>query len=78
MHSRFRSNWELSAARGIATLEMLTSRFGVPPGRMAVGGYGETVPLESNDTEVGRAHNRRVDVVILSETGAEPEPKAKL
>jgi len=75
---RFRSNWELSAARGIATLEMLTSRFGVPPGRMAVGGYGETVPLESNDTEVGRAHNRRVDVVILSETGAEPEPKAKL
>jgi chemotaxis protein MotB len=75
-NSRFRSNWELSAARGIATLELLTSRFGVPPGRMAVAGYAETVPLESNDTEEGRARNRRVDVVILSESGAEPEPKA--
>ena len=75
-NSRFRSNWELSAARGIATLDLLTSRFGVPPERMAVAGYAETVPLESNDTEEGRAHNRRVDVVILSESGAETEPKA--
>ncbi len=73
--SRFRTNWELSAARGIATLELLSSRFGVPPGRMAVAGYAETMPLESNATIEGRAHNRRVDVVILSETGAEPEPK---
>ena len=75
-NSRFRSNWELSAARGIATLELLTSRFGVPPGRMAVAGYADTVPLESNDTEEGRAHNRRVDVVILSDSGAESEPKS--
>jgi chemotaxis protein MotB len=74
-NSRFRSNWELSAARGIATLDLLTSRFGVPPARMAVAGYAETVPLESNDTEQGRAHNRRVDVVILSESGADTEPK---
>ena len=75
-NSRFGSNWELSAARGIATLQLLTTRFGVPPGRMAVAGYAETVPLESNETEEGRAHNRRVDVVILSESGAELEPKA--
>jgi chemotaxis protein MotB len=75
-NSRFRSNWELSAARGIATLDLLTTRFGVPPGRMAVAGYAETVPLESNETEEGRAHNRRVDVVVLNENGAELEPKA--
>ncbi len=74
-NSRFRSNWELSAARAIATLELLTSRFGVPPERVAVAGYAETEPLESNDSEEGRAHNRRVDVVILSESGAELEPK---
>jgi chemotaxis protein MotB len=75
-NSRFRSNWELSAARGIATLDLLTTRFGVPPERMAVAGYAETVPLESNETEEGRAHNRRVDVVVLNENGAELEPKA--
>lgn len=74
-NSRFRSNWDLSAARSIAMLELLTSRFDIPPQRIAVVGYADTVPVESNDSEQGRAHNRRVDVVILSESGARPEPK---
>jgi chemotaxis protein MotB len=75
-NARFGNNWELSAARAIATLELLTSRFGVPPERMAIGGYADTVPLESNSTPEGRAHNRRVDIVILSGNGIEPEPQA--
>jgi len=74
-NSRFRSNWELSAARSIAVLELLVSRFDIPPQRLAVAGYADTVPLESNDSEQGRAHNRRVDVVILNESGLSPEPK---
>jgi chemotaxis protein MotB len=74
-NSRFRSNWELSAARSIAMLELLVSRFDIPPSRLAVAGYADTVPLESNDTEQGRAHNRRVDIVILNEKGLSPEPK---
>jgi chemotaxis protein MotB len=75
-NSRFRSNWELSSARSIAMLELLVSRFDIPARRLAVAGYADTVPVESNDTEVGRAHNRRVDVVILNEFGLGPEPKA--
>jgi len=74
-NSRFRSNWELSAARSIAMLELLVSRFDIPPRRLAVAGYADTVPLESNDTVQGRAHNRRVDIVILNEKGLSPEPK---
>jgi len=74
-NSHFRNNWELSAARSIAMLELLTSRFDIPQGRLAVAGYADTVPLESNDTEEGRAHNRRVDIVILNEYGAGPEPE---
>jgi len=74
-NSRFRSNWELSAARSIAMLELLVSRFDIAPQRLAVAGYADTVPLESNETEQGRAHNRRVDIVILSEYGLHPEPK---
>ncbi|MGD0363024.1 MAG: flagellar motor protein MotB [Bryobacteraceae bacterium] len=73
---RFRSNWELSAARSIAMLELLVSRFDIPPQRLAVAGYAETVPVESNDSEQGRAHNRRVDIVILNEHGLRPEPQA--
>ena len=73
-NSRFHNNWELSAARSVAMLELLTSRFGVSSGRMAVVGYADTMPVESNDTEEGRAHNRRVDIVILNEMGTRPEP----
>jgi chemotaxis protein MotB len=64
--ARFRTNWELSAARAIAVLELLNSRFNVPRERLAIAGYAETVPVSPNDTEEGRARNRRVDIVILN------------
>jgi chemotaxis protein MotB len=65
-NSRFRSNWELSAARSIAMLEVLSKRFGIPAGRFAVAGYADTIPVDSNDTDEGRAHNRRVDLVVVN------------
>jgi len=73
-NSRFRSNWELSTARGIAMLELLTRRFAVPAGRLAVAGYGEHVPVGPNNSEEGRARNRRVDIVILNQRGLLREP----
>lgn len=72
--SRFRSNWELSAARSIAMLELLQQKFGIAPERLSVAGYAENAPVDSNDTEEGRAHNRRVDMVILSDEAAKSEP----
>ncbi len=74
-NSRFRNNWELSAARSIAMLELFTTRFGVPRERLAIAGYAETIPVASNDGEEGRAHNRRVDIVILNNTGWKTEPQ---
>ena len=73
--SRFRSNWELSAARSIAMLELLRDRFQIPASRMAVAGYAENSPVDTNDTEEGRAHNRRVDLVLLSAGGLTSEPQ---
>lgn len=73
-NDRFQNNWELSSARSIAVLELLASRFGIPPGRMAVAGYADTAPVSSNDTEKGRARNRRVDIVVLSRDGLQKEP----
>ena len=75
-NSRFRNNWELSSARAIAMLELLTTRFDVSEYQLAVVGYADTHPIEDNDTEVHRLHNRRVDVVILSRTGTQAEPAA--
>ncbi len=73
-NSRFRSNWELSAARGIAMLNLLEVRFKVPRSRLAVAGYAENAPVDSNDTDQGRAHNRRVDIVVLTAAAMEHEP----
>ena len=75
--SRFRSNWELSAARSIAMLELFRDRFQIPPERMAVAGYADNAPADTNQTEEGRAHNRRVDLVLLSAGAQAAEPKGK-
>jgi chemotaxis protein MotB len=40
----------------------------LPPDRVSVAGYGEFHPNASNDTEEGRAENRRVDLVVLPRT----------
>jgi chemotaxis protein MotB len=74
---RFRSNWELSAARSITMMEAL-STFSVPKNRMAIVGYADTMPMVSNDTEEGRSRNRRVDLVILNNYAlGKTEPQAK-
>jgi chemotaxis protein MotB len=75
--SRFRSNWELSSARAIAMLELLHERYQIPTPRLSVAGYAENAPSDSNDTDEGRAHNRRVDVVLLSAEGQKTEPHGK-
>jgi chemotaxis protein MotB len=71
---RFRSNWELSAARAIAMMELLRQSFQIPADRMAVVGYAENAPADTNSTEEGRAHNRRVDLVVLSAEAMKSEP----
>ena len=76
-NGRFHSNWELSAARSIAMLEVLADRYRIPKRRMSIGGYGDASPIDSNATEEGRARNRRVDLVILNETGLAAEPGAQ-
>ena len=67
MHTaRFRSNWELSAGRSIAIMELLYTRFQIAHERMSIAGYADTVPVADNGTPEGRARNRRVDLVILN------------
>jgi chemotaxis protein MotB len=74
--SRFHNNWELSAARSVAMIEVLSSKFQINRYRMSIGGYADVAPIDTNDTVAGRARNRRVDLVILSEVGLAAEPNA--
>lgn len=73
--TRFRSNWDLSAARSIALLTLLTDRFHVPLRRISIAGYGDTAPVATNEDIEGRGRNRRVDIIILNETGLKGEPE---
>ena len=61
------SNWELSTARSTELVRLLIVRYSFSPERLAAAGYAEFHPIASNATAQGRAQNRRVDVVILSE-----------
>jgi chemotaxis protein MotB len=61
------SNWELSTARSTELVRLLILRYRFPPDRLAAAGYAEYHPIASNDLPQGRAQNRRVDLVILSE-----------
>lgn len=57
-------NLELSQARAASVVEYL-KLFGIDAQRLTPKGYGETQPAGNNDTEAGRAKNRRVELVKM-------------
>jgi chemotaxis protein MotB len=71
---RFRNNWELSAARGLRLLELLSGSYGIPESRLAVASDGSYEPRGPNDTPDGRANNRRVEIVIMDAPAGEVAP----
>jgi chemotaxis protein MotB len=60
------SNWELSTARSTNVLHYLVD-FGVNEDQFQVAGFADTMPLASEETEEGKAYNRRVDIIILTD-----------
>ncbi|MGB3259866.1 flagellar motor protein MotB [Paenisporosarcina sp.] len=60
----FPSNWELSSARAINFMKILLENNKLDPKKFSATAYGEFQPVTSNDTEAGRAENRRVEVLI--------------
>ena len=72
--SQFPSNWELSTARAVNGLKYLVKNFDVDPDKISATGYAEFRPLADNATAEGRAKNRRVDLVMLSNDGERGEP----
>jgi outer membrane protein OmpA-like peptidoglycan-associated protein len=56
------ANLDLSKRRAAAVKAALVSRYGIDPGRLTTGGYGESSPKATNATPEGRALNRRVEL----------------
>jgi chemotaxis protein MotB len=66
-NKRFQSNWELSAARSVNLLELLSRRYSISESRLSIQSLGSNNPKDSNDTVAGRAENRRVEILLLDE-----------
>ena len=62
--SRFRDNWDLAAARASSVVQAIEATELVSAERMQAVSFGESQPVESNETAAGRAKNRRIEIVI--------------
>ena len=60
----YATNWELSAARANAVVDLLAASYSVPQERMIAAAYGEHRPVAPNDTAAGRARNRRIEIIV--------------
>ncbi len=59
----FEHNMKLSLARANSVIQALVERYGVNPARLTGYGVGPVAPIESNYSDLGRAHNRRVVLI---------------
>lgn len=67
-------NYDLSQRRAAAVTQYLAAHYNVPAHKIYVIGLGKDAPVEENHTARGRAENRRVDVRLMSNTGAAQAP----
>jgi chemotaxis protein MotB len=67
------SNWELSSARAISVVRLFINKTGALPDKFLAVGYGEYRPIADNATGKGRAKNRRIDIIVLSETNGDQQ-----
>lgn len=70
--AQFPSNYELASARAIAVMRMLIDA-GVAPEQVSASSFGDTRPVASNDTEDGRARNRRVEIALEPDLSIIPQ-----
>jgi chemotaxis protein MotB len=62
--ARFPSNWELSAARALKIVKIISKNSTIDPGRLSAVGYGEFRPVVPNTTSGNRSKNRRIEIYI--------------
>jgi chemotaxis protein MotB len=62
---KFRSNWDLSAMRAINVMNYMVTSTGITSDRASIEAHGEYAPKYDNNTEDGRAKNRRVEIIVI-------------
>ena len=60
----YQDNWDLSTARAISIVRILTNEYNINPTRLTASGKGEFSPRSPNVTPEGRASNRRTEIIL--------------
>ena len=61
---QFKDNWDLSVVRATSVVRILTKDYGVNPLQILPCGRGEFMPVDNNESVEGRAHNRRIEIIM--------------
>lgn len=61
---QLKDNWDLSTKRATSIVQILRENSNIDPQSLTAAGRGEYAPVASNDSEVGRAKNRRIEVIL--------------
>ena len=64
-NEKFRSNWDLSAMRAINVMNFMVNSGTISEDKVSIQAYGEHMPKFENTTDIGRAKNRRVEIVVV-------------
>lgn len=65
LSKKYPTNWELSVVRATNVARYLQEKSGINPSLLSATGYGEYKPVASNETEEGKAKNRRIEIVLV-------------
>lgn len=57
-------NWDLSVLRATSVVKLLIESYGVDPSRVLASGRGKHLPVASNDSDIGRQQNRRIEIIL--------------
>ncbi len=60
-----RDNWDLSVMRATSVVRILTRNKGVDPTRVTAAGRSEYIPIASNESDGGKAKNRRIEIILI-------------
>ncbi|OGT21526.1 MAG: hypothetical protein A2V90_05965 [Gammaproteobacteria bacterium RBG_16_57_12] len=72
LKDKYPSNWELSTARATSVIRYMIYGLKIPPETLTAVGYAQYRPIADNETEKGRAKNRRIRIVVFKDL---PEQK---
>jgi chemotaxis protein MotB len=70
-NAQFPSNWELASGRALVVVRAMAGA-GMPADAVSAASYGEFHPVASNEDEIGRAANRRIEIVLLPDLSIVP------